>query len=72
LIQGGKETLFEGIVEGHILRAEKGTMGFGYDGLFVPVANSRSFAQMTTEEKNILSHRGIAISLLKEYLFKRK
>ena len=72
LIQGGKETLFEGIVEGHILRAEKGEMGFGYDGLFVPDSNSRSFAQMTAEEKNILSHRGKAISLLKEYLFKRK
>ena len=68
LIQGGKETLFEGIVEGKILREEKGTGGFGYDSLFVPLDNSRSFAEMTIEEKNILSHRGKAIGELRRFL----
>jgi XTP/dITP diphosphohydrolase len=68
LIIGGKETMFEGIVEGKILRAEKGKGGFGYDSLFVPLDNSRSFAEMSIEEKNILSHRGKAIGMLRAFL----
>jgi XTP/dITP diphosphohydrolase len=68
LIIGGKETMFEGIVEGKILRGEKGKGGFGYDSLFVPLDNSRSFAEMTIEEKNILSHRGKAIGKLRAFL----
>jgi XTP/dITP diphosphohydrolase len=68
LIIGGKETMFEGIVEGKILREEKGNAGFGYDSLFVPLDNSRSFAEMTIEEKNILSHRGKAIGKLRAFL----
>jgi XTP/dITP diphosphohydrolase len=68
LIIGGKETMFEGIVEGKILRAEKGKGGFGYDSLFVPLDNSRSFAEMSIEEKNILSHRGKAIGKLRAFL----
>jgi XTP/dITP diphosphohydrolase len=68
LIIGGKETMFEGIVEGKILRDEKGKGGFGYDSLFVPLVNSRSFAEMSIEEKNILSHRGKAIGMLRAFL----
>jgi len=68
LIIGGNEVLFEGIVEGKILREEKGNGGFGYDSLFVPSDNSRSFAQMSIEEKNILSHRGKAIGHLRLFL----
>jgi XTP/dITP diphosphohydrolase len=68
LIIGGKETMFEGIVDGKILREEKGKGGFGYDSLFVPLDNSRSFAEMTIEEKNILSHRGKAIGSLRRFL----
>jgi XTP/dITP diphosphohydrolase len=68
LIIGGKETMFEGIVEGKILRGEKGKGGFGYDSLFVPLDNSRSFAEMSIEEKNILSHRGKAIGKLRAFL----
>jgi XTP/dITP diphosphohydrolase len=68
LIIGGKETMFEGIVEGKILRDEKGKGGFGYDSLFVPLDNSRSFAEMSIEEKNILSHRGKAIGKLRAFL----
>lgn len=68
LIIGGKETMFEGIVDGKILREEKGNGGFGYDSLFVPLDNSRSFAEMSIEEKNILSHRGKAIGSLRRFL----
>lgn len=68
LIIGGNEVMFEGIVEGKILREEKGNGGFGYDSLFVPLVNSRSFAQMSIEEKNILSHRGKAIGHLRLFL----
>lgn len=68
LIIGGKETMFEGIVDGKILREEKGKGGFGYDSLFVPLDNSRSFAEMSIEEKNILSHRGKAIGTLRRFL----
>lgn len=68
LIIGGKETMFEGIVDGKILREEKGNGGFGYDSLFVRLDNSRSFAEMSIEEKNILSHRGKAIGSLRRFL----
>lgn len=68
LIIGGKEKMFEGIVDGKILREEKGRGGFGYDSLFVPLDNSRSFAEMSIEEKNILSHRGKAIGSLRRFL----
>ena len=68
LIIDGKETMFEGIVDGKILREEKGKGGFGYDSLFVPLDNSRSFAEMSIEEKNILSHRGKAIGSLRRFL----
>ena len=60
--------MFEGIVDGKILREEKGKGGFGYDSLFVPLDNSRSFAEMSIDEKNILSHRGKAIGSLRRFL----
>jgi XTP/dITP diphosphohydrolase len=68
LIVEGKEYMFEGIVEGHIAREKRGTTGFGYDPIFIPEGNSRSFAQMTIEEKNYISHRGRALQAMKEYL----
>ncbi len=68
LIWKGQEYFFEGKVEGHILREERGQGGFGYDSIFVASSNSRSFAMMTTEEKNILSHRGLALKKLETFL----
>ena len=68
LIIDGKETLIEGIAEGHITREERGDLGFGYDSIFCPMTQSRSFAQMSIEEKNILSHRGKALTTLKKIL----
>ncbi|MBQ6226808.1 MAG: RdgB/HAM1 family non-canonical purine NTP pyrophosphatase [Bacteroidaceae bacterium] len=69
LVQGGKEMLFEGIVEGKILQQRVGNGGFGYDPIFAPVeANGLAFAQMSAEAKNAISHRGRATKKLTEYL----
>lgn len=68
LIIGGKEYLFEGIVRGHIATEEKGEGGFGYDPLFVAEGHSLSFAQISAEEKNAISHRGRAVRKLAEFL----
>ncbi|WP_302605563.1 RdgB/HAM1 family non-canonical purine NTP pyrophosphatase [uncultured Alistipes sp.] len=70
LILGGEEHFFEGIVEGRIAEHESGTEGFGYDPLFVPDGSDRSFARMSAEEKNALSHRGRAVRRLADYLHK--
>lgn len=68
LIEGGEEHLFEGIVEGRIIDHESGKEGFGYDPLFVPDGFDRTFAEMTAEEKNAVSHRGRAVRKLVAYL----
>ena len=73
LVQGGKEMLFEGIVEGKILLQRVGEEGFGYDPIFAPIeANGLAFAQMSAEAKNAISHRGRATKKLAEYLLKEK
>lgn len=68
LLVGDEEHLFEGVVEGRILDHECGTEGFGYDPLFVPDGYDRTFAEMSAEEKNAVSHRGRAVRKLSEYL----
>ncbi|MFQ3180510.1 MAG: XTP/dITP diphosphohydrolase [Polaribacter sp.] len=64
----GKQFLFEGICQGEILKEKKGEKGFGYDPIFKPEGFSESFATMNSEEKNTISHRGIAIQKLVEFL----
>lgn len=64
----GKQTLFEGVCKGEILSKKQGEKGFGYDPIFKPVGFSNSFAQMKSEEKNKISHRGIAIQKLVDFL----
>lgn len=55
--------LFEGVVEGRIAEAPRGTEGFGYDPIFVPTeGDGRTFAEMTLAEKNRLSHRARAVA----------
>ena len=68
LIIDGKENLFEGFVQGEILYESRGGRGFGYDPIFQPLGFSRSFAEMSSKEKNDISHRGIAIRKLANYL----
>ena len=68
LILGGREYLFEGVVEGQIIDRETGHEGCGYDPLFRPDGYDRTFAQMTTEEKNAVSHRARAVRKLAAFL----
>ncbi|MBL7972547.1 MAG: non-canonical purine NTP diphosphatase [Prolixibacteraceae bacterium] len=68
LIIDGHETQFEGIVDGEILEEKRGQTGFGYDPIFRPEESTSSFAEMTLEEKNKISHRGRAVQKLVEYL----
>ena len=63
-----KQYLFEGICDGEILNEKTGVKGFGYDPIFKPSNASSSFAEMNSEEKNIISHRGIAIQELVQFL----
>lgn len=63
-----KQYLFEGICKGEILKEKQGEKGFGYDPIFKPEGFSKSFAEMTSEEKNTISHRGIAIDKLVAFL----
>lgn len=64
----GEQYLFEGICEGSITEHKSGTDGFGYDPIFQPDGYSVTFAEMSAEEKNSISHRGIAIQKLVKFL----
>lgn len=68
LIINEKEMQFEGIINGSIINYLKGSGGFGYDPIFIPDGYTKSFAELTAEEKNIISHRGIAMMKLTSYL----
>ncbi|MFO8001882.1 MAG: RdgB/HAM1 family non-canonical purine NTP pyrophosphatase [Marinilabilia sp.] len=68
LILNGETTLFEGKVEGEILRELRGHHGFGYDPVFRPDGAAYSFAQMPLDEKNRISHRSQAIGKLVRFL----
>lgn len=59
---------FEGIVKGNIIEERRGTGGFGYDAVFIPEGFSRTFAEMSLEEKNQLSHRAQAVKKLIAFL----
>ncbi len=63
-----KQFVFEGVCKGTILTEKSGEKGFGYDPIFKPEGYTTSFAEMTSEEKNAISHRGIAIRKLVEFL----
>lgn len=68
LILNGEEYFFEGRVNGTIATEIMGDNGFGYDPIFIPDGFSKSFAQMTAEEKNAISHRGKAVEKLNDFL----
>ena len=70
LILDKKEYLFEGIVNGTIIREKRGTKGFGYDPIFLPDGKIRTFAEMELTEKNTISHRARAFEKLREFLLK--
>ena len=68
LIRDGEEQQIEGIVSGVIATEESGSEGFGYDPLFIPDGHTVTFAEMSAEEKNAISHRGRAVAKLVEFL----
>jgi len=59
---------FEGVVKGKLGAEVRGADGFGYDGIFHPEGNSRSFAEMTIHEKKLLSHRAKALKKFLEFI----
>lgn len=68
LILDGNELKFEGTVEGKIIQEKRGKEGFGYDPVFVPDGYNQTFAEMPANEKNRISHRGMATRKLIDYL----
>jgi XTP/dITP diphosphohydrolase len=68
LILDKKEYLFEGRIDGEILVTPRGNNGFGYDPIFLPSGYDLSFAEMSAELKNSISHRGLATQKLVAYL----
>ena len=65
---GGREVTAEGRIEGFLLEAARGAGGFGYDPLFQPEGDTRSFAEYAPHEKDAVSHRGRAAQKLREAL----
>jgi XTP/dITP diphosphohydrolase len=68
LVRGGEELRFEGIVEGNIIDEKRGESGFGYDPVFIAEGQNRTFAEISLDEKNRISHRAIAFRKLVDYL----
>lgn len=68
LIQNGEEFLFEGTIEGTIRETKSGDHGFGYDPVFQPDGYDVTFAEMSMEQKNQISHRAIAMRKLITFL----
>jgi XTP/dITP diphosphohydrolase len=68
VILDNREYIFEGKVEGTILHERRGSMGFGYDPIFMPAGGKLSFAEMKMADKNRISHRAIAFDKLRTFL----
>ncbi|AKP50853.1 non-canonical purine NTP diphosphatase [Cyclobacterium amurskyense] len=71
LIIGKDEWAFEGKAEGELLEVRSGEGGFGYDPIFKPLGFDKTFAELSLEEKNTISHRGKAVRLLANFLKER-
>ena len=70
LVLKGEIHVFEGVANGEITAEKRGKGGFGYDPVFMPAGFTRTFAEMTLEEKNPISHRGLATLQLIDFLQK--
>jgi XTP/dITP diphosphohydrolase len=67
-VQGEEEKYFEGIIQGTISYEARGNNGFGYDPLFIPRAYRSTFAELSAETKNSISHRALAVKQFIGYL----
>ena len=67
---GQTAAVFDGRVEGHVVAAEQGAGGFGYDALFIPEGHTQTFAELPSEVKNALSHRARALAGVVEFFSK--
>lgn len=72
LLIDGEEYAFEGKVSGEITSERSGSGGFGYDPIFRPEGYNRTFAELSMEEKNQISHRGRAVAQLAQFLLNRE
>jgi XTP/dITP diphosphohydrolase len=70
LIWNGRETFFDGVIEGAIRHERSGSGGFGYDPIFEPAGYHITFAEMSLEQKNGISHRALAVEHLVAFLEK--
>lgn len=68
LMRNGENYLFEGVINGELRTEPMGTAGFGYDPIFQPNGYTETFAQMSLEKKNEISHRAIAMRKLIDFL----
>lgn len=68
LILDGKTSLFDGIVEGEIIKERRGGEGFGYDPIFQPEGYDKTFAELGNDIKNTISHRARAVAKLAAFL----
>ncbi|SMC68568.1 RdgB/HAM1 family non-canonical purine NTP pyrophosphatase [Pedobacter nyackensis] len=68
LMRGAENFLFEGIINGQINETPTGDQGFGYDPIFVPDGYEQTFAEMSMEQKNLISHRALAMNKLIAFL----
>ncbi|QZE13882.1 non-canonical purine NTP diphosphatase [Halosquirtibacter laminarini] len=68
LILEDQKYLFEGVVKGTITKERSGSDGFGYDPIFMPEGYNKTFSEMSSDEKNLISHRGVAVRKLIAFL----
>lgn len=71
LIIENEQYIFEGTVNGRIIHEKRGTKGFGYDPIFIPDNENRTFAEMDLEEKNKFSHRARALEKMMAFLINK-
>lgn len=65
---GEEYYFFKGICDGKIISEARGTNGFGYDPIFVPEGTTKTFAELSDKEKNVISHRALALEKFKEFV----
>jgi XTP/dITP diphosphohydrolase len=72
LILQGEEYFFEGKISGVIANEPRGEGGFGYDSIFVPDGYEKTFAELSAEQKNQISHRAIAVKKFADFILSKE